>query len=64
MEPTLDDCEGDETYLGSPATKQREQMQIMAVERRLPEMRREMKQLRKQIEALKQSLEASGKRAA
>ena len=49
----MDDCAGNEVYLGSPATPQREQMQIMAVERRLPEMRREMKTLKREIEQLK-----------
>ncbi|MBL6725281.1 MAG: UDP-3-O-(3-hydroxymyristoyl)glucosamine N-acyltransferase [Rubripirellula sp.] len=50
----MDDCEGNEVYLGSPATPQREQMQIMAIERRLPEMRREIKLLRKELDLLKQ----------
>ena len=48
----MHDCEGNEVYLGSPATPQREQMQIMAVERRLPEMRRELKQLRLEVDRL------------
>lgn len=46
----MDDCAGNEVYLGSPATTQRDQMQIMAVERRLPEMRRELKQLRRDFD--------------
>jgi UDP-3-O-[3-hydroxymyristoyl] glucosamine N-acyltransferase len=50
----MDDCAGHQVYLGSPATTQREQMQIMAVERRLPEMRREVKQLRRDVDQLKQ----------
>lgn len=50
----MDHCPGNEVYLGSPATPQREQMQIMAVERRLPEMRRELKQLRKDLDRLTQ----------
>ena len=50
----MDNCEGNEVYLGSPATPQREQMQIMAVERRLPEMRRELKQLRRDMDRLTQ----------
>lgn len=54
----MDDCRGGEVYLGSPATTQREQMQIMAVERRLPEMRREIKQLRRQLEQLQSELSA------
>jgi UDP-3-O-[3-hydroxymyristoyl] glucosamine N-acyltransferase len=48
----MDNCAGNEVYLGSPATPQREQMQIMAVERRLPEMRRELKQLRREVDRL------------
>ncbi len=48
----MDDCAGHEVYLGSPATPQREQMQIMAVERRLPEMRREVKKLRRDVDQL------------
>lgn len=39
-------------YLGSPATTQRDQMQMIAVQRRLPEMRREVKRLSRQIEEL------------
>lgn len=39
-------------YLGSPATSQREQMQIIAVQRRLPELRREVKRLNRQVEEL------------
>lgn len=41
----MEDLPGGQVYLGSPATTQREQMQIMAVQRRLPEMRRTVKQL-------------------
>ena len=52
----MDDCDGNEIYLGSPATPQREQMQIMAVERRLPEMRREMKLLRRELNQLKEEI--------
>ncbi|WP_442510038.1 UDP-3-O-(3-hydroxymyristoyl)glucosamine N-acyltransferase [Novipirellula sp. SH528] len=56
----MDDCEGHQVYLGSPATPQREQMQIMAVERKLPEMRREIKNLRRDIDRMiQQSNEAS-----
>lgn len=43
----MDDLPGGQVYLGSPATTQREQMQIMAVQRRLPELRRVVKQLEK-----------------
>lgn len=59
----MDDCEGNEVYLGSPATPQREQMQIMAVERRLPEMRRELKQLRRELQRLSEHV-GNQKRAA
>ncbi len=52
----MEDCQGDQVYLGSPATTQREQMQIMAVERRLPEMRRSIKELRRDLERLEQQL--------
>lgn len=48
----MDDSPGCEVYLGSPATPQREQMQIMAVQRRLPEMRREVKRLRREVDQL------------
>ncbi|TWU23167.1 UDP-3-O-acylglucosamine N-acyltransferase [Novipirellula galeiformis] len=56
----MDDCEGHQVYLGSPATPQREQMQIMAVERRLPEMRRELKNLRRDIDRLIQQSQQTG----
>lgn len=52
----MDDCDGNQVLLGSPATNQRDQMQIMAVERRLPEMRRELKQLQRAVESLKQQV--------
>lgn len=48
----MENCEGGQVYLGSPATTQREQMQIMAVQRRLPEMRRELKDFRRQLDGL------------
>ena len=48
----MENLEGKNVYLGSPATTQRDQMQIMAVERRLPEMRRELKRLTRQVAAL------------
>lgn len=52
----IEDCAGDQVYLGSPATTQREQMQIVAVERRLPEMRRSIKELRRDLERLERQL--------
>ncbi|MGV3486611.1 MAG: UDP-3-O-(3-hydroxymyristoyl)glucosamine N-acyltransferase [Planctomycetaceae bacterium] len=48
----MEDLAGKQTYLGSPATSQRDQMQILAVQRRLPEMRRELKSLRREIDHL------------
>jgi UDP-3-O-[3-hydroxymyristoyl] glucosamine N-acyltransferase len=54
----MEDCHGGEVYLGSPATTQREQMQIMAVERRLPEMRREVKKLRRDLDQVRRQLDA------
>ena len=50
----MNDFDGNEVYLGSPATTQREQMQIFAVTRKLPEMRRELKQLRNELKKLQQ----------
>lgn len=55
----MDDLPGGQVYLGSPATTQKEQMQIMAVQRRLPEMRRAIKQLEKQSEQTHAQKEAS-----
>jgi len=52
----MNDLPGNEIYLGAPATSQREQMQIFAVTRRLPEMRRELKQLRATVADLQKSL--------
>ena len=60
----MDDCEGDQVYLGSPATPQRDQMQIMAVERRLPEMRKELKQLRRELDQLRSRQDDQEQRAA
>ncbi|MCP4940886.1 MAG: UDP-3-O-(3-hydroxymyristoyl)glucosamine N-acyltransferase [Planctomycetaceae bacterium] len=50
----MDNCPGNEVYLGSPATPQRDQMQIMAVQRKLPEMRREIKKLRRELARLEE----------
>ena len=55
----MDDCQSDQVYLGAPAMPQREQMQIFALQRKLPDMRRELKQLRKQMDAMSQHLESS-----
>lgn len=62
----MEDCDGNEVLLGSPATNQRDQMQIMATQRRLPEMRRELKTLRKELNKLRALLssEESSREAA
>lgn len=60
----MDDCPGNEVYLGSPATPQRDQMQIMAVQRKLPEMRREIKQLRRELTRLSDSQQTSSSQEA
>ncbi len=49
------DCPESGVYFGSPATNHRDQMQIMAVQRRLPQMRKEMKELRRELDQLKQN---------
>ena len=48
----MEDLPGDEVYFGSPATTQRDQMKIMAVERRLPELRRDLKTLRRTVKGI------------
>ncbi|MEO1524768.1 MAG: UDP-3-O-(3-hydroxymyristoyl)glucosamine N-acyltransferase [Planctomycetota bacterium] len=53
----MDDCEGGQVYLGAPAMVQRDQMQIFALQRKLPDMRRELKTLRKQVAELSRSLD-------
>lgn len=53
----MDDLEGNEVYLGSPATSQKDQMRIMAVERRLPQMRNEVKALRRELDELRRLTE-------
>ncbi|QDT13655.1 UDP-3-O-(3-hydroxymyristoyl)glucosamine N-acyltransferase [Planctomycetes bacterium K23_9] len=55
----MHDCEAGGVYIGSPAMKQREQMQIFAVQRRLPEMRKELKSVRRDVDALTQSVETA-----
>ncbi|WP_182869623.1 UDP-3-O-(3-hydroxymyristoyl)glucosamine N-acyltransferase [Stieleria mannarensis] len=52
----MDDCQGHQVLLGSPAMPQRDQMQIFAIERKLPEMRRELKALRKQLDVMNKQL--------
>ncbi len=53
----MEDCEGNQVYLGSPATSQREQMQIMAVQRRLPDMRRVLKEQRRDLDRIQDQLQ-------
>jgi len=60
----MENLAGDQTYLGSPATSQRDQMQIMAVQRRLPELRREVKTLRRELGNLLQRAADSSESAA
>jgi UDP-3-O-[3-hydroxymyristoyl] glucosamine N-acyltransferase len=48
----MENLSGKQLFLGSPATAHREQMQILAVQRRLPEMRRELKAMRREIDDL------------
>ena len=48
----MEDSEGNEVLMGSPATSLRDRMQIVAIERRLPQMRREVKLLRKELDQL------------
>lgn len=55
----MDDKPGGAIYLGSPATTQREQMQIMAVQRKLPAMRRSLQQLAREVAELAQRLDAA-----
>ena len=49
----MEDLAGGQVYLGSPCTVQREQLQIMASQRRLPELRRELKRLQRTVEDLR-----------
>ncbi|QDS89277.1 UDP-3-O-acylglucosamine N-acyltransferase [Rosistilla ulvae] len=57
------DCEAGNVYLGSPATKQKEQMQIFAMWRRLPEMRRQIKTLEKQLSKMQDNSASQAKAA-
>jgi UDP-3-O-[3-hydroxymyristoyl] glucosamine N-acyltransferase len=60
----MENLAGDQVYLGAPCKTQREQMQIFAVERKLPEMRREIKKLRRELDELKSISEGAHRRAA
>lgn len=57
----MDNLAGGQVYLGSPATAQREQMQIMAVQRKLPELRKALKELQRKIEAVESQQATSSK---
>ena len=48
----MDDLESDGTYLGSPAVPIKERMQVLAVERKLPEMRRALKVLQQAVQQI------------
>jgi len=52
----MDDLPGKQVYLGSPATTQREQMQIFAVQRRLPEMRKAIQRLSKEMDSIREEI--------
>lgn len=52
----MEDLVGSQKYLGSPATSHRDQMQMLAVQRRLPEMRRELRSLRRELDQVMTNL--------
>jgi UDP-3-O-[3-hydroxymyristoyl] glucosamine N-acyltransferase len=51
----MHDCKEGVVYMGSPAIPLREQMQVYALERRLPEIRKEVRTLRRELDALVES---------
>ena len=55
----MDNLSGGQVYLGSPATTQRDQMQIIAIQRKLPEMRKALQRLTKQVAALTDRVEGA-----
>ena len=59
----MEDFQGHQVYVGIPAMKQRDQMQVWAVQRRLPEMRRELKQLRRELDEMKNEHPTNQRRA-
>lgn len=59
----MTDCEPGQVYLGTPATKQKEQLQIFAMWRRLPDMRRQIKSLENQVAKLQASQSQQSKAA-
>ncbi|MGB7343752.1 MAG: UDP-3-O-(3-hydroxymyristoyl)glucosamine N-acyltransferase [Pirellulaceae bacterium] len=48
----MHDCDAGVIYLGSPAMPQRDQLQIFAMQRKLPDFRKELKSLRRDVNAL------------
>jgi UDP-3-O-[3-hydroxymyristoyl] glucosamine N-acyltransferase len=48
----MSDAAAGQVLLGSPAINQKEQMQIFALQMRLPEMRKQLKQMQHAIEQL------------
>jgi UDP-3-O-[3-hydroxymyristoyl] glucosamine N-acyltransferase len=51
----MHDCKEGVVYMGSPAIPLREQMQVYALERKLPEIRKEVRALRRELNALVES---------
>jgi len=49
-------------YFGTPATNQKDQMRIIAVQRRLPEMRREIRRLQDEMESLTKKIDGQSDR--
>ncbi len=54
----MSDAAPGEVLLGSPAIKQKEQMQIFALQMRLPEMRKQLKQLQAMVDSLRGTADA------
>ena len=48
----MHDCKEGVVYMGSPAIPLRDQMQVYAMERKLPQLRKEIKALRRELDAL------------
>jgi UDP-3-O-[3-hydroxymyristoyl] glucosamine N-acyltransferase len=55
----MDDLDGDEVYFGSPAVPLKEQMQVLAIQRRLPETRRALKKLQRDVADMEARLDDS-----
>ncbi len=54
----MHDCKDGIVYIGSPAQPQRDQMQIFAVQRKLPQMRKELKSLRSEVDGISNQIAA------